>query len=94
MTIRMYTYRNDLNAMQMMSSDTALEVIRELGRTFADGLSQIDKPAPADTSDLWNGLAAYHLLEMAGENARLDCAHKAVVKMVTDMSYERAKANA
>jgi len=90
MTIRMYTYRNHLNAMQMMSSDTALEVLRELGRTFADGLSQIDKPAPADTSDLWNGLAAYHLLHLEGENPRLDCAHRAVLKMVTDAMYERA----
>lgn len=90
--MRMTTYRDINGALQMMSDDTCLETLRELGRTFADGLAQIDKPAPRDTSDLWNGLAAYHILKLDGENARLDAAHKRVIRMVTDASFEHARA--
>ena len=88
--MRFTTYRDKFGNLQMMSDDSCLEALRELGRTFADGMAQIDKPV-TDQSDLWNGLAAYHLLKLEGENARIDAAHKRVIRMVTDASFERAR---
>lgn len=88
--MRFTTYRDHLGTLQMMSDDTVLEVIRELGRTFADGMRQIDKPVEGQ-SDLMNGLAAYHLLNLGGESARVDAAHRRVIRMVTDAAFEMAR---
>ena len=89
MTITSYTDYG--GSMKMMNDDTCLEVLRRLGRTFAEGLKVIDKPAPEDTSDLWDGLAAYHMLDLKGENARLDAAHARVLRMVTDAAFDMAR---
>lgn len=89
--ISMTTYKDINGALRMMSNDTCLEVIRELGRTFKDGIESIDKPSAEPQSDLWSGLAAYHMLNLKGENARLDAAHKRVLKLVTDAAFDMAQ---
>jgi hypothetical protein len=88
--MRFATYRSHLGSLQMMGEATCLDVIRELGRTFAASMAEIDKPVN-DKSDLMNGLAAYHLLKLEGENARLDAAHRLVIKLVTDAAFDMAQ---
>ena len=72
-----------------MTNNQALNEIRELGHMFAVQLAERGKRS--DQSDLMNGLAAYHLLDLAGVSARLDQAHAIVLKMVTDGAFEMAK---
>ena len=63
--------------------------IRELGHVFAVALAE--RGHRTKDSDLMNGLAAYHLLKLEGENARLDAAHGMVMKDITDEMFERAR---
>jgi hypothetical protein len=72
-----------------MTNNQALNEIRELGHMFAVQLAERGKRS--DQSDLMNGLAAYHLLDLAGVSARLDQAHAIVLKMVTDGAFALAK---
>ena len=68
--------------------DTYAEV-RELGHVFA--VAMAERGHETKDSDLMNGLAAYHLLKLEGENARLDAAHAMVMKDITDEMFERAR---
>lgn len=88
--MRITTYRDINGAMQMMNDDTCLDVLRTLGRTFADEMRLISKPVDHE-SELMNGIAAYHILRLEKENARLDAAYKRVLKLVTDAAFEMAK---
>ena len=87
--MRFTTYRNINGGLTMMNEDTCLDVIRDLGRTFAASMAEIDKPVD-DQTDLMNGLAAYHLLALKGENIRLDAAHHGVLKLICAGARDRA----
>ena len=76
----------------MISLDNAFAEIRELGNTFAVALAE--RGHDTQESDLMSGLAAYHMLKLEGENARLDAAHAMVLKNITDIMFERARAQA
>ena len=90
MRFKMYKTVNGGTA--MISIDNALSEIRELGHTFAVTLAE--RGHKTEESDLMSGLAAYHLLDLKGVNARLDAAHGMVVKEITDAMFERAVAAA
>jgi len=87
--MRFTTYRDVNGSLQLMSEDTCLDVIRDLGRTFAASMAEIDKPV-GDQTDLMNGLAAYHLLDLKGENMRLDAAHHGVMKLICAAARDTA----
>ena len=93
MTFTLTTYRDVNGVLQMMSNDTCMEVLRTLGRTFADEMREINKPVDHESA-LMNGIAAYHILRLEGENARLDAAYKRVLKLVTDAAFEMVKQSA
>jgi len=93
MTLTLTTYRDIIGVLQMMNNDTCIEVLRTLGRTFADKMRMIGKPVDHESA-LMNGIAAYHILRLNGENARLDAAYKRVLKLVTDTAFEMAKQSA
>ena len=73
----------------VISLDNAYAEIRELGHVFAVALAE--RGHKTKDSDLMNGLAAYHLLKLEGESARLDAAHAMVMKDITDEMFERAR---
>ena len=76
----------------MISLENAYDEIRELGHNFAVALAE--RGHGVKESDLMNGLAAYHMLKLEGENARMDAAHKLVMRDITDIMFERARAAA
>ena len=90
--MRFKMYKNSHGGTEMISLDNAFAEIRELGHTFAIALAE--RGHDTKESDLMNGLAAYHLLKLEGENARLDAAHKMVMRDITDIMFERARAAA
>ena len=63
--------------------------VRELGHVFAVALAE--RGHRTKDSDLMNGLAAYHLLKLEGESARLDAAHGMVMKDITDEMFKRTQ---
>ena len=63
--------------------------VRELGHVFAVALAE--RGHKTKDSDLMNGLAAYHLLKLEGESARLDAAHGMVMKDITDEMFKRTQ---
>jgi len=73
----------------VLSLFDAYAEIRELGHVFA--VAMAERGHETKDSDLMNGLAAYHLLKLEGENARLDAAHGMVMKDITDEMFERAR---
>ena len=73
----------------MLSLYDAYAEVRELGHVFAVALAE--RGHETKDSDLMNGLAAYHLLRLKGENARLDAAHDMVMKDITDEMFKRAR---
>lgn len=73
----------------MISLYDAYAEVRELGHVFAVTLAE--RGHETKDSDLMNGLSAYHLLRLKGENARLDAAHAMVMKDITDEMFERAR---
>jgi hypothetical protein len=81
-------YKNVNGGSSMISIDNAFAEIRELGHTFAIALAE--RGHDAKEGDLMNGLAAYHILKLEGESARLDAAHRMVIKEITDVMFERA----
>lgn len=74
-----------------MTHNQAIRMIRALGAAFADGLEAIDKEVPEGTSNLWNGLAAYTILKMEGQNDDLDRAYNRIVRDVTDAAFAMAR---
>ena len=90
--MRFKMYKNVNGGSSMISIDNAFAEIRELGHTFAVTLAE--RGHKTEESDLMSGLAAYHLLELKGVNARLDAAHSMVIKEITDVMFDRARAAA
>jgi hypothetical protein len=72
----------------LISLYDAYAEIRELGHVFA--VAMAERGHETKDSDLMNGLSAYHLLKLEGENARLDAAHAMVMKDITDEMFKRA----
>lgn len=91
--MKFYTYRGVNGGLQMISEDNCFNEIRRLGRAFADGLQSVGKKKPSDTSQLMDGLAAYTLLELAGEDPRLDCAHRVVMQVAAEATFRRLRAS-
>lgn len=90
--MRFKMYKNVNGGTEMISLDNAFAEIRELGHIFAVALAELGHDTKE--SDLMSGLAAYHMLKLEGENARLDAAHKMVMRDITDIMFERARAAA
>ena len=90
--MRFKMYKNANGGTEMISLDNAFAEIRELGHNFAIALAE--RGHDTKESDLMNGLAAYHLLKLEGENPRLDAAHRIVLREITDIMFERARAAA
>lgn len=86
--MKMTCYKNIDGGIEMISRDNAYEELRELGHVYAVLLAE--RGHETKESDLMNGLAAYHMLKLEGVNARLDAAHKVVVKEITDAMFKRA----
>ena len=90
--MRFKMYKNVDGGTEVISLDNAFAEIRELGHHFAIALAE--RGHDTKESDLMNGLAAYHMLKLEGENPRLDAAHKLVMREITDIMFERARAAA
>jgi len=90
--MRFAMYKNVNGGTSMISLDNAFAEIRELGHTFAIALAE--RGHDTKESDLMSGLAAYHMLKLEGENPRLDAAHRIVLREITDIMFERARAAA
>ena len=87
--MRFKMYKAAYGSTQMLSLHDAYAEIRELGHVFA--VAMAERGHETKDSDLMNGLAAYHLLKLEGESARLDAAHGMVMKDITDEMFERAR---
>jgi hypothetical protein len=46
----------------------------------------------SNESDLMAGLAAYTMLDLKGESARTDAAHRLVMRIITDEMFARLRA--
>lgn len=88
--MKLKTYKNINGGTSMISVENAFAEIMELGHNFAVALAE--RGHETKESDLMNGLAAYHTLNLQGENARCDAAHSLVVKAITDEMFKRARA--
>jgi len=88
--MKLTMYKNVDGGTSMISLDNAFAEIRELGNTFAIALAE--RGHDTKESDLMSGLAAYHMLKLEGENPRLDAAHRIVLREITDIMFERARA--
>ena len=87
--MRFKMYKAAYGSTQMISLYDAYAEIRELGHVFA--VAMAERGHETKDSDLMNGLAAYHLLKLEGESARLDAAHDMVMKDITDEMFNRAR---
>jgi hypothetical protein len=90
--MRLKMYKNAHGGTEVISRDSAFREIRELGHNFAIALAE--RGHDTKESDLMSGLAAYHMLKLEGESARLDAAHRMVLREITDVMFERARAAA
>jgi hypothetical protein len=88
--MRLKMYKNADGGTEVLSLERAYDELRELGHSFAVSLAE--RGHDTKESDLMNGLAAYHLLDLTGVSARLDAAHKMVLRDITDVMLERARA--
>lgn len=84
------TYKNVDGGTSMISQANALSAIRELGHTFAVALAE--RGHDTKENDLMSGLAAYHMLNLKGENPRLDAAHRSVVREITTAMADQRRA--
>lgn len=64
-----------------MTLDQATDLLRELGNIYAVALAEKGHNVD-DKSDLMNGLAAYYMLDLAGEFEELDESVDAVVRII------------
>ena len=64
-----------------MTLEQATQMLRELGNIYAVALAEKGHNID-DKSDLMNGLAAYYMLDLAGEFDDLDESVDAVVRIV------------
>ena len=81
-------YKNSQGEAVMISYDDAFEVVRELGHTFCVSMAELGHDIEEQT-DLMKGLAAYHILDLKGENPKLDTAHDIVMREATDAMFEQ-----
>jgi len=88
--MRMTMYKTIDGATGLISLDNAYAEIRELGHNFAVALAE--RGHDTKESDLMSGLAAYHMLKLEGENPRLDAAHRTVMRDITQLMFDRARA--
>jgi hypothetical protein len=86
----MTMYKTIDGATGLISLDNAYAEIRELGHNFAVALAE--RGHDTKESDLMSGLAAYHMLKLEGENPRLDAAHRTVMRDITQLMFDRARA--
>ena len=84
------TYKNVDGGTSMISEANAFAEIKELGHNFAVTLAE--RGHETKESDLMNGLAAYHTLNLKGENARCDAAHGLVMSVITEEMFNRVRA--
>jgi hypothetical protein len=87
--MRFKMYKTVYGGTDVISLDNAYGEIRELGHNFAIALAE--RGHETKESDLMSGLAAYQMLKLEGENARLDAAHKMVMRDITDIMFDRAR---
>lgn len=87
--MKMKTYRNADGGTEMISEDNAFAAVKEIGHVFA--VAMAERGHKTEDSDLFNGLAAYTVLNLAGENARFDAAYKMVMDAISKEMCERAK---
>ena len=90
--MRFAMYKTAHGGNGMISLENAYDEIRELGHNFAIALAE--RGHDTKESDLMNGIAAYHTLKLEGENARMDAAHRLVMRDITDIMFKRARAAA
>ena len=64
-----------------MEISIATEMLRELGNIYAVALAEKGQNID-DKSDLMNGLAAYYMLDLAGEFEELDESVDTVVRII------------
>lgn len=64
-----------------MKISTAIEMLRELGNVYAVALAEKGHNID-DRSDLMNGLAAYYMLDLAGEFEELDKSVDTAVRII------------
>jgi hypothetical protein len=88
--MKLATYKNANGGITMMSEDSALDEIRALGKVFTVALAERGKDS--NESDLMAGLAAYTMLNLKGESARTDAAHRLVMRTITDEMFARLRA--
>jgi len=70
-----------------MTTNTAFENVRELGRVFVEALFTIEK-TPKATSELMNGLVAYEQLGLKGQWDYMDESVDIVMNAVYEMVIE------
>ena len=87
--MRFKMYKAAYGSTQMIGLHDAYDEVRELGHVFA--VAMAERGHETKDSDLMNGLSAYHLLRLKGENARLDAAHDMVMKDITDEMFKLAR---
>lgn len=78
--MRFATYTNINGGVTMIGTSTALEEVTELGHMFAIKMAELGHDV--QQNDLLNGLAAYSLLNLKGENKRMDAAIRLVMKEI------------
>ena len=88
--MKLKTYRNADGGTEMISIDRAYDELRELGHIYAVALAE--RGHETKESDLMSGFAAYTMLKLEGESARLDAAYQMAIKDITDIMFERARA--
>ena len=67
--------------MEIMTEEKAITLLKELGNIYAVALAEKGHNID-DKSDLMNGLAAYYILDLAGEFEDLDEGVDKVVRIV------------
>jgi hypothetical protein len=88
--MKLATYKNADGGMEMMREDSALDEIRALGKVFTSILAERGKSS--NESDLMAGLAAYTMLDLKGDSARTDAAHRLVMGIIADEMFARLRA--
>lgn len=89
-TMKLRTYKNADGGISMINEANAFAKIKELGHNFAVALAE--RGHETKESDLMNGLAAYQILDLKGENARCDAAHGLVMSIIAEEMFNRVRA--
>lgn len=68
-----------------MTNLEAINNLKELGHNFAVAMAQHANKDIGDKSDLMNGIAAYEVLKLKGESARIDESMDIVMRIIYDL---------